>query len=677
MKRLAAAVALVLTAPLAAQEQPAFRSGVHVVEVDVRVFDKSGRFIADLIRDDFELLEDGVPQRLDASQLIAGAGLARPSSPLDLLPAASAQTATGSPQTWIFAFDTNHLVAGAGFDRARKAVEEFIANRLPEGTMAGIVADGRIINNRLTSLRSELLAALKTVRANPEIVGRRRELRRDWPRLQDEWEAVQISDGDAEALKRAVWRLCNDDPDACKNPGFDPALLVMEKARRHHMAIERSTQETLRFINGLASGLGRMPGLKTIVLVSDGFGTEKMQDSVRYAVGQSTRGGARIYSIDVRGLNRNPGGGDIERGIIDDSYGPTVPFDMQADGLNSLAVDTGGLMIRNENNIGRALDTIAADSSTYYLLGYRPSNQNMNGQFRKISVRVKGQGVSVRARAGYLASPGTVITTTPPPAVTTPATAAPPAPSLPATASLMPEQLPGATELFRPSERILERIEKAAARASTSLRMAPDASDARAREGWAKYASGDVEGARRLLAQAAVDTAPAWVFYALGQSEFALRNFAPAIAAFTRVRQRMPELRDVYLDLADAYLQSGDVTNSLATMRDAAARWPQDPEFQNAIGVLHVRRNALDEAIGAFSTAAQLAPSEPLAFFNLGRAYELRYSRGSRYVASMRQWIAPEGDRKKAAENYQRYLELGGPYGDQAREALLRLAWAK
>jgi tetratricopeptide (TPR) repeat protein len=180
-----------------------------------------------------------------------------------------------------------------------------------------------------------------------------------------------------------------------------------------------------------------------------------------------------------------------------------------------------------------------------------------------------------------------------------------------------------------------------------------------------------------MLAKAAVDTAPVWVFYALGQSEFALRRFPEAIAAFGTVRQRMPDLRDVYLDLADAYLQSGDVTNSLATMRDAAARWPQDPEFQNAIGVLHVRRNAIDEAINAFSTAAQLAPGDPLAYFNLGRAYELRYSRGSRYVASLRQWIAPEGDRKKAAENYQRYLELGGPYGDQAREALLRLAWAK
>jgi VWFA-related protein len=60
-------------------------------------------------------------------------------------------------------------------------------------------------------------------------------------------------------------------------------------------------------------------------------------------------------------------------------------------------------MIRNENNVGRALDTIAVDSGTYYVLGYQPANTTFDGKYRKIEIRVKRPGVKVRARQGYLA----------------------------------------------------------------------------------------------------------------------------------------------------------------------------------------------------------------------------------------------------------------------------------
>jgi Ca-activated chloride channel homolog len=61
------------------------------------------------------------------------------------------------------------------------------------------------------------------------------------------------------------------------------------------------------------------------------------------------------------------------------------------------------MMIRNENNIGRALDTIAADTGQYYVLAYQPANANFDGKYRPIEVRVKRPGVNVRARRGYLA----------------------------------------------------------------------------------------------------------------------------------------------------------------------------------------------------------------------------------------------------------------------------------
>ena len=145
-----------------------------------------------------------------------------------------------------------------------------------------------------------------------------------------------------------------------------------------------------------------MPAPKTIVFLSDGFATVGFEESLRTLVGQTARSGSRVYAIDVRGLGRAHAG-LTDAATFDDAAGGPARFDALEDGVNSLAVDTGGLMIRNENNIGRALDEIAADSGTYYVLGYQPANTTFDGKYRKIEIRVKRQGLRVRARQGYLA----------------------------------------------------------------------------------------------------------------------------------------------------------------------------------------------------------------------------------------------------------------------------------
>ena len=92
------------------------------------------------------------------------------------------------------------------------------------------------------------------------------------------------------------------------------------------------------------------------MFLSDGFVTQQIETTLRSIVGQTARAGARVYAIDVRGLNRVGNAGIIDQRQVDDEAGPVNRSDSYADGPNSLAVDTGGMMIRNENNIGRALD---------------------------------------------------------------------------------------------------------------------------------------------------------------------------------------------------------------------------------------------------------------------------------------------------------------------------------
>jgi Ca-activated chloride channel family protein len=47
---------------------------------------------------------------------------------------------------------------------------------------------------------------------------------------------------------------------------------------------------------------------------------------------------------------------------------------------------------------------IQQERTTYYLLGYQPTNATTDGKFRRVTVKVKRPRLTVRARAGYIAA---------------------------------------------------------------------------------------------------------------------------------------------------------------------------------------------------------------------------------------------------------------------------------
>jgi VWFA-related protein len=680
-----------------AGQQPTFRSGVQIVEVDVRVFGRDGRFVADLTRDDFEVLENGVVQDLRTAFLVGDSSESSVAANASPTPAGaglkSPPTADSARLTWIFFFDLNHLSPGGAFDRARQAVEEFVASRLRDGDLAGVVAGSKMVNNRLTSVRVELVQAVKSVRPVAERRNRLFELSREWPKILNEDEAVRIAREERDALGRAVTRACSEDPDACRRAPVD--LEIRQKARRFVAENQRAAMATLTALNALASGLARIPGPKTIVFLSDGFVSEEIETTLRNVVGQTARAGGRVYAIDARGLNRGPSAASLDQLAATDEAGPANRFDLTEDAPNSLAMDTGGLVIRNENNVGRALDTIARDSGRYYVVGYAPADANFDGKYRPIEVRVKRQGVRVRARRGYLAiEPAKMLLPRP----TGPKTGGAGQPVGAASDTARTDN-PG-TPAAAPDSGEPAAITAAgtivaappSADAAGAMRMRPNADEALkalagsnpasagdfAKRGWDAYQRGDVESAAAAFTEAAKGPGvQPWVLYALGLSQLALARPADAAASWQRVREAAPEFANVYLDLADAYLQLTDLTKALAVLREAEKRWPNAEEIHNAIGVIHYRRGALDEAIAAFTRATEAAPGDALAYYNLGRTYEMRFMRGRRYVSSQKEWVSPQGDLRKAEEHYERCVKLGGPYAEQAREGINRLQWSK
>jgi VWFA-related protein len=116
----------------------------------------------------------------------------------------------------------------------------------------------------------------------------------------------------------------------------------------------------------------------------------------------ANRANVSFYPVDSRGLAA------FDRDL---SETPVLPpnVEMQlvrnrVESLRTLASNTDGLAVTDTNNLDQGFERIVADLTSYYLLGYYSTNTSLDGRVRKIKVRVKRDGVDVRARRGYKAA---------------------------------------------------------------------------------------------------------------------------------------------------------------------------------------------------------------------------------------------------------------------------------
>jgi tetratricopeptide (TPR) repeat protein len=395
-------------------------------------------------------------------------------------------------------------------------------------------------------------------------------------------------------------------------------------------------------------------------------------------------------SVDARGLTK--GLASVA------SVAPTDPLafmyeqmDLGADSINSLAVDTGGFVVRNTNQFDRAVAQIADDAGNYYVLGYLPPSP-ADGKFHRIRVKIKRPGVNLRSRRGYTATPRDRRDTTTAAADRSPAaSSARPETAAPATpvAAIGPTENPSPPAPLATPAVIGVAPTEAATADGSPARLRPDAAkhidllfpdpsaDRAATAGWEAYQRGDVATTRTSFRVAAASpAAEAWVHYALGQSEYALSDYTRAVAEWEKVRAAAPTFEPVYFDLVDGYLQLKQHDKAIRLLREGATNWPKDPEIFNALGVVQTVRGSLNDAIASFQAAADAAPADAVRYFNLGRAFELRYFRARRFIRQTNRWTANEKDRTAAMDHYERYLTFGGPYADAAREGIARLKWA-
>ncbi|HWQ00189.1 MAG TPA: VWA domain-containing protein [Vicinamibacterales bacterium] len=433
-------VGLLATAPRAQpparpDQAPPIAVTTTAVMVDVVVRDGRGRPVTDLTAEEFELFEDGVPQRIASFQLVSrGIGFSIvPAAPVSSTPPApTVPDPTAGAGTLALVFD--RLSPEARRIATRAALSHLEGSRLP-GDRLGVFS----IDLSLRTLQGytadvgAVRAALQRVAAQAfgqagGASGRARDMMNRQEQLSRQQQAaVQPPSvvGPANAAEASATGA------RMGGVGSDELFTTMElRMLQTFEALERDQAgyATTNALMAIVDSLRLLPGRKTIVLFSEGLAvTPAVQHHFRAVVDLANRANVAIYTVDAAGLRVRSEldeareelqtlGRDrlsqMESGQPDVVGTPMMRslergedllrFDPHST-LNELARETGGLLIRNTNDLATGFRRIDEDMRFHYLLTYVPSNQEFDGKYRQISVKVKRPGVEVRARRGYYA----------------------------------------------------------------------------------------------------------------------------------------------------------------------------------------------------------------------------------------------------------------------------------
>ena len=356
-------------------QTPTFRAGVNVVRVDVIVTDKTGAFVSNLTPDDFQVAEQGKPQKVDTFKLVSldgglMAGPGGPPRPITSDDDEAREAARDDVRLFGIFFDDYHVSRDASLT-ARDRIAQFIASDVGPSDMVGLMYP-------LDPLSSVLLTR--------------------------NHEAIQ------KGIGQFVGRKGNYEPK------YPPEVTVYREYFDKPAMIEQiRNQISYSALEGLITHLGGFKeGRKTLILVTEGFAGGRIHAPVRdldlqWLYTEANRNNVSIYWVDPRMLGAlAPGNGEWlwneETETLGWTPGPVSlrSITLQQDPLRALSRYTGGQAIIS-NDLTMAMKQIVRDSSGYYLLGYNSTFTDADGKFHDISVRVKRPGVEVRARKGYWA----------------------------------------------------------------------------------------------------------------------------------------------------------------------------------------------------------------------------------------------------------------------------------
>src|SRR5215468_5270730 len=419
------------------QDEPLLRIETELVQIDIVVTDKQGKLVRDLKRVDFELFEDGKKQEVTHFAVGTAAQPAKwlaveKKKPSDKSSADSTPVEIQAGRYIVIAVDDFHL-APENLLTAKRTLHRFINSQMVAGDQVAIATTSGNIGmfQQVTNERDVLERAINRLNVQNRTVTSSS----DVPRISD-YQAELIDIGDHDALELAVQEIMRLEPMPSPPPGAargrgglnapspDGGVSPRERAVMQAQSKARGivnqnahyTRATLSNLESVIRNLRNLTGRKILVLLSDGFylgGNSSSQIfDMRRITDAATRAGVVIYSIDARGLVAiTPGGSASEPSGADDINLPGARGRIEAsavqaklDGLNALALDTGGTLFKNSNDLNLGLQRVLDANETYYVLAYEPATPYRDGRFHKLEVRIADHPeLNVRTRKGYFA----------------------------------------------------------------------------------------------------------------------------------------------------------------------------------------------------------------------------------------------------------------------------------
>jgi VWFA-related protein len=380
---------LALLAQTPAPQQPpvTFKVEVNYVEIDANVTDAQGNFVRTLTKDDFQITEDGKPQALTAFAMV-DIPIERVDPPLysktAIPPDVVSNRKPFEGRVFVLVLDDLNT-RFSNTARTRGAARQFVERYVGANDIVAVVNTSGY-GKSMQEFTSNRALALKAIDASM---------------------GAKADSSTSAALQD--YYMNRDTPGAASNANASFNELQRYDHARNSM---RTLKNLADFMNGMR---GRR---KAVVFFSEGLNynvtdpfnnphATDVQHEIRDLVAAATRANVNVYTVDPRGLSTGMEDA-IELGGLpaDGSIKATDMMEEQRlehDSLRVVADETGGFAVLNQNDFRSAFSRILEDNSSYYVLGYYPTNEKLDGRFRNVQVRVLPPGLKVRSRKGYVA----------------------------------------------------------------------------------------------------------------------------------------------------------------------------------------------------------------------------------------------------------------------------------
>lgn len=380
----------------------------NLVQVDAVIVDKNGKVVTDLRPDEVQIFEDGKPQKIThfAYNVTGTEAVNRTVKPLataksnEVAPPVAPERLTRENVHRTIAIVVDDL--GLSFESIgliRRALKKFVDEQMQPGDLVAIIRTGGGIGTlqQFSSDKRQLYAAIQRVK----------------------WNIM----GQLDAAMR---------PPELRIPGVAESRVQNVDAFRE----EVFSVGTLGAVSYVVRALRDLPGRKSVLLVSDGLKifnpgdparTDRVQATLESLTDLANRASVVIYTMDARGLQPlgltaqdntqmvstaaraadKLGLGRSPKEVEQDVRLRRNSFYESQNGLNYLAQQTGGIAIRNTNNLSGGIQRVLEDQRGYYLIGYRPDESTFDEKsgrrkFHHLSLKITRPGkFNVRMRNGF------------------------------------------------------------------------------------------------------------------------------------------------------------------------------------------------------------------------------------------------------------------------------------